>query len=91
MENRFLHDFIRRQATLIPSGIPETESVPKESKKKGKAKGGAGYGTRDGKHPFGGDDMAARMATIIKERPAKREVLQFFRDRIAELVSEDFA
>jgi hypothetical protein len=82
MENRFLHDFMRRQATLITSGIPEETPTKKEKKPK--------FGTRDGKHPFGGDDMEARLATIVKERPAKKEVLQYFRDRIAECMAENF-
>jgi hypothetical protein len=33
--------------------------------------------------------MEARLATIIKEKSPKREVLQFFRDRVSQLVSED--
>ena len=90
MENRFLHDFMRRQSSLIQSGIPEAQGgagggpPPKKgSKKKSK------HGTADGKHPFGGDDMETRLATIITEKPAKKEVLAYFKDRIAELVAED--
>jgi len=81
MDNRFLQDFMRRQSTLIESAIPE----PAPKKKGARPK----HGTRDGKHPFGGDDMEARLATIIKEKSPKREVLQFFRDRVSQLVSED--
>lgn len=90
MENRFLHDFMRRQSSLIQSGIPEAQGgagggpPPKKgSKKKSK------HGTADGKHPFGGDDMEARLATLISEKPPKKEVLAYFKDRIAELVAED--
>jgi hypothetical protein len=82
MENRFLHDFMKRQATLITSGIPEEPTTKKTKKPK--------FGTRDGKHPFGGDDMEARLATIVKERPAKKEVLAYFRDRIAECAADNF-
>lgn len=89
MENRFLHDFMRRQSSLIQSGIPEAQGgaggpPPKKgSKKKSK------HGTADGKHPFGGDDMEARLATLISEKPPKKDVLAYFKDRIAELVAED--
>lgn len=91
MENKFLHDFMRRQATLIDSTVPEAPV----------ARGGAGgggkkkkiykskHGTASGGHPFGGDDMEARLATLISETPAKKEVLAYFRDRIAQLVAED--
>ena len=89
MENRFLHDFMRRQSSLIVSGIPEAQGgaggpPPKKgSKKKSK------HGTADGKAPFGGDDMEARLATLISEKPPKKDVLAYFKDRIAELVAED--
>lgn len=89
MENKFLHDFMRRQATLIETTVPEAPV----------ARGGAGgkkkkiykskHGTASGSHPFGGDDMEARLATLISETPAKKEVLAYFRDRIAQLVAED--
>lgn len=90
MENKFLHDFMRRQATLIETTVPEAPV----------ARGGAGggkkkkiykskHGTASGGHPFGGDDMEARLATLISETPAKKEVLAYFRDRIAQLVAED--
>jgi len=88
MDNKFLRDFMRQQATLIESAIPET-----------KASGGAGgpgkkthkskHGTASGKAPFGGDDMASRLATLISEKPPKKDVLAYFRDRIAELVAAD--
>jgi hypothetical protein len=80
MENRFLHDFMRRQATLIPSGIPEEKPTKKAQ---------AGAGTRDGKKPFGGDDMEQRLTTLIKEKPPRKDVLAYFRDRVAELVEAD--
>jgi len=90
MENKFLHDFMRRQASLIQSAIPEEKSSapPAEAKaapKKKKSK----YGTADGKHPFGGDDMESRLATIIQEKPPKKDVIDYFRDRISELTAEN--
>jgi len=87
MDNKFLRDFMRQQATLIESAIPEA-----------KASGGAGgprkkhkskHGTASGKAPFGGDDMASRLASLISEKPPKKDVLAYFRDRIDELVAAD--
>ena len=87
MDNKFLRDFMKRQATLIESGIPEAQggagSGTEKKKKKSK------YGTADGKAPFGGDDMASRLNQLITETPAKKDVLAYFRDRISELVAMD--
>lgn len=69
------------KAAIIES--PATEVPSKKGKKKSK------HGTADGKHPFGGDDMEGRMAMLISEKPAKKEVLAYFKDRIAELVAQD--
>jgi len=33
--------------------------------------------------------METRMQTLIQEKPAKKEVLAYFKDRIAQLVAED--
>jgi hypothetical protein len=90
MDNKFLRDFMRQQATLIQSAVPEAQGgAPTASKKGGPKKHKSKHGTADGKHPFGGDDMGTRLATIITEKPAKKEVLAYFRDRVAELVAED--
>jgi hypothetical protein len=89
MDNKFLRDFMKRQATLIESGIPEASGgagAPSGKKtKKHKSK----HGTADGKAPFGGDDMTSRFTALVTELPAKKEVLAYFRDRIAELVASD--
>ena len=87
MDNKFLRDFMRQQATLIQSAIPEADGGAGTGKKGKKHK--SKHGTASGKHPFGGDDMEARMTTLITEKPAKKEVLAYFRDRIAELVAAD--
>lgn len=84
MDNKFLRDFMARQTHAAIIESPATESG-KKGKKKHKSK----HGTADGKHPFGGDDLDARMATLISEKPAKKEVLAYFKDRIAQLVAED--
>ena len=92
MDNKFLRDFMKRQATLIESGIPEasggagaSSATTGKKTKKHKSK----HGTADGKAPFGGDDMSSRFLALITELPAKKEVLAYFRDRIAELVAND--
>lgn len=87
MDNKFLSDFVRRQATLIQSAVPEAKGGAGTGPKGKKAK--SKHGTADGKHPFGGDDTETRLATIITEKPAKKEVLAYFKDRIAELVAAD--
>ena len=82
MDNKFLRDFLARQTQSAIIESPATESG---KKKKHKSK----HGTANGKHPFGGDDMDARLATLISEKPSKKEVLAYFKDRISQLVAED--
>lgn len=81
MDNKFLRDFIARQTKAAIIESPAAEAPKKKHKSK--------HGTANGKHPFGGDDMDARMATIISEKPPKKEVLAYFKDRIAQLVAEE--
>jgi len=83
MDNKFLRDFMARQTKAAIIESPATETPTKGKKKKSK------HGTADGKHPFGGDDMESRMATLIAEKPPKKEVLAYFKDRVAELVAAD--
>ena len=89
MDNKFLRDFMRQQATLITTAIPEAKSSAVRAAGEGGKKKKSKYGTASGKHPFGGDDMEGRMAMLISEKPAKKEVLAYFKDRIAELVAAD--
>ena len=90
MNNRFLNDFIKHQSTLIQSAMPEAEGgAGSGPTKKGRKKHASKHGTASGKHPFGGDDMSTRFTTLITEKPAKKEVLAYFKDRIAQLVAED--
>jgi len=83
MDNKFLRDFMARQTKAAIIESPATETPTKKGKKKSK------HGTADGKHPFGGDDMETRMSQLISEKPAKKEVLAYFKDRISQLVAED--
>jgi hypothetical protein len=80
-QNRFLQDFMRTQQKLLELEANNT-SVKKDKKGNRKSK----HGTADGKHPFGDEDA---FATLVKEKPGRKEVVEFFRDRIAVLVAED--
>lgn len=90
MDNKFLRDFMARQtqAAIIESPATDTPTKGKGSSKKRKVHKSK-HGTASGDHPFGGDDLETRMATLITEKPAKKEVLAYFKDRIAQLVAED--
>jgi len=83
MQNKFLQDFMRSQQKII-----ELEAADKSVKKDKKGNRKSKHGTADGKHPFGDEDA---FATLVKEKPGKKEVLDYFRGRIAELVAEDMA
>ena len=70
---------MRRQTEIIQSNIPEE---PKKKSKKSK------HGTASGDAPFGEMDALTR---IVTEKPNKKHVLNYFRDRIAQLVAaEDY-
>lgn len=75
--NRFLDDFMRRQTELIvlEAGKPAQHGKPKKPK----------HGTADGKDPFDGNQFER----ICSEKPGRKEVVQYFRERISDLVAED--
>jgi len=79
-QNKFLNDFMRTQSQLVHTAI-ETQAVKKDSKKRTKSK----HGTPDGKAPFG----EVTLETLISEKPGKKEILEYFRERVAALVAED--
>ena len=83
MQNKFLQDFMRSQQKII-----ELEASDKSVKKDKQGNRKSKHGTADGKHPFGDEDA---FATLVKEKPGKKEVLDYFRGRIAELVAADMA
>jgi len=83
MQNKFLQDFMRTQQKII-----ELEANDKSVKKDKKGNRKSKHGTANGKAPFGDEDV---FATLVKEKPGKKEVLEYFRGRIAELVAEDMA
>jgi len=82
-QNKFLQDFMRTQNRLL-----EIEANDKSVKKDRKGNRKAKHKTADGKPPFGDDDELAR---IVKEKPGKKDVIDYFRKRIGELVAEDMA
>ena len=80
--NRFLNDFMRSQAQLVHQ-VEDKQVVKKDKQGRKKSK----HGTPDGSAPFG----ELTMETLISEKPGKKEVLEFFREKIAALVAEEFA
>jgi len=80
-QNRFLQDFMRQQQKLI-----EIEAQDKSVKKDKKGNRKSKHGTANGKHPFGDEDA---FMTLVKEKPGRKEVIDYFRSRIGELVGEE--
>lgn len=78
--NPFLAKFMASQMQLIDTTVPEEQKRDSKGRKKSK------YGTKDGKHPFGEGDAFQR---ICHEKPPKKDVLNYFRQRIAELVAAE--
>ena len=81
LQNKFLQDFVKRQNEIQ---IIETADKSVKKDKKGNRK--SRHGTASGEHPFGEDDA---FMTLVKEKPGKKEVLEYFRAKIGELVAED--
>ena len=74
MNNPALRHFIQLQNQLAM--VPE---------KKGRKK--KPHGTADGKHPFGDDDTMT-FAKICSEKPEKKEVVEYFRDKVDKIMEE---
>ncbi len=79
--NPFLDNFLRSQARLIDTS-PAQEPQKRDSKGRKKSK----HGTPNGEHPFGEGDAFQR---LCHEKPPKKEVLNYFRQRIAALVAAE--
>lgn len=79
MQSPFLRDFMKMRAQLVH----EVQSPVVERDRKGRKK--SKHGTASGAPAFG--DVS--LASLISEKPSKKEVLDYFRNRIASLVSED--
>jgi len=77
MQNQFLNDFIRRQAEL-GGGIVGVTGKKKEKKpKKGRPEGDGAF---DEKEAF---------TLLVNEKPPKKDVLEYFKLRIDQLVALD--
>jgi hypothetical protein len=76
-QNKFLMEHMKRQATLI-----HDEQEKKDAKKKAGKK--SKHGTADGEPAFG----ELTVAIICSEMPPKKDILQYFKDRVAVLVAE---
>jgi len=79
MQSPFLRDFMRMRAQLVHEVQPPVVERDRKGRKKSK------HGTADGAPAFGD----VNLASLISEKPGKKEVLEYFRNRIAALVSED--
>jgi hypothetical protein len=80
MQNKFLNDFLRMRSTLVHTA-EEQGAVKKDHKGRKKSKNG----TASGEPAFG----EVTLATLISEKPSKKDVLEYFREKITKLVSED--
>jgi hypothetical protein len=77
--NKFLMDHMRRQASLVHEE-EEKRAVKKDSKGRRKSK----HGTANGEAAF-----PVELSTLISEKPPKKQVLEYFQERIAKLVAEE--
>jgi len=73
--NKFLYDHMKRQASMV-----HEEQAKKDAKKKRKSP----HGTASGEAAFPMD-----LSVLCSEKPPKKDVLEYFKDRIAKLVEEE--
>jgi hypothetical protein len=74
--SKFLNDFIARQGRLIQTAVPE----PGKKQKKPK------HGAAGGDPEF---NEKEQFTLLVSEKPSKKVVLEYFKNRIAQLVAED--
>lgn len=79
--NKFLMDHMKRQASLV-----HEEQAKQEAKRDSKGRKKSKHGTASGEPAFPVD-----LSVIISEKPPKKQVLEYFKDRIAALVAEEMA
>ena len=77
--NKFLHDHMQRQAKLV-----HEEQAKKDAKKDAKGRTKSKHGTASGEAAFPMD-----LSVLISEKPGKKQVLEYFQERIAALVAEE--
>ena len=80
-QNKFLMDHLKRQASLV-----HEEQAKVEAKKDAKGRKKSKHGTASGEPAFPMD-----LSVLISEKPPKKDVLEYFKDRIASLVAEEIA
>jgi hypothetical protein len=80
-QNKFLNDFIVNQQK-----IAMVDNANDKKDKKGRTK--SRHGTKSGKKEVSNGDA---FTLLCEELPGKKEVLAYFRDRIAELTAEELA
>jgi hypothetical protein len=78
-QNKFLNDFMRMRSTLVHEA---EEQVKAKTDTKGRKT--SKHGTATGEPVFG----EVTLATLINEKPHKKDVLDYFREKIAKMVSE---
>jgi hypothetical protein len=78
-QNKFLMDHMKRQATLV-----HDEQEKKDAKKDKKGRTKSKNGTASGEPAFPMD-----LSVLCSEKPPKKDVLEYFKDRIAKLVEEE--
>ena len=78
-QSKFLNDFILNQQKI---GAVTNANTKKD--KHGRVK--SRYGTKTGKNEVSNGDA---FAMLVEEKPPRAKVLEYFRDRISELVAED--
>ena len=79
--NKFLTDHLNRQASLVHQA-----QAKQDEKKDAKGRKKSKHGTASGQPAFPID-----LSVICSEKPPKKEVLEYFKDRIAVLVAEEMS
>jgi hypothetical protein len=81
MQNKFLMDHMARQASLVhEEQAKQDEKRDKKGRKKSK------NGTASGEPAFPVD-----LSVLINEKPPKKDILDYFKTRIAALVEEEMS
>lgn len=78
-QSKFLNDFILNQQKI--SAVTNANT---KKDKHGRVK--SRFGTKTGKNEVSNGDA---FAMLVEEKPPRAKVLEYFRDRISELVAED--
>lgn len=79
--SRFLDEFIMRQGTLIgvePAKVKGSKQ-PVHKPKKGRPEGDGDFSAKE------------EFDKLVQEKPPKKDVLEYFKKRIEQLVQEDMA